>query len=322
MSNEPRTAPAPERYDVRFVSGDAECAAWHYGPGSTGACVVMAHGLGAIKELGLDPYARAFASAGHSVLAFDYRGLGASDGSSRQVVDIAAQQADWRAAIAYARTLPGVERTVLWGTSYSGGYALSAAAELGDEIAAAIAQIPMADGLAAARRGSLLHGLWLLGHGLYDEIGAHLGRSPHLIPLIAGRGEPAVVGSDTPEADLAALNPDGVLFRNEIAARFVLRAARFRPVKSARAISCPLLVIVCEDDDLTPPRAAVNAARRAARAELVRLPGNHYAVYGESGRAEAVRVELAFLEHHLVRGETAAGADDRLVGPAIEADGA
>jgi pimeloyl-ACP methyl ester carboxylesterase len=292
---------APERHDVRFVSVDAECAAWHYGPGSTGACVVMAHGLGAIKELGLDPYARAFASAGHSVLAFDYRGLGASDGNARQVVDIAAQQVDWRAAIDYARTLPGVERIALWGTSYSGGHVLSAAAELGDEIAAAITQIPMADGLAAARGGSLLHSLRLFGHGLYDEIGAHLGRDPHLIPLIAGRGEPAVVGSETPEADLAALNPDGVPFRNEIAARFVLRAARFRPVKRAHAISCPLLVIVCEDDELTPPRAAVDAARRAGRGELVRLPGGHYALYGESGRAEAIRVEVAFLGHQLVR---------------------
>jgi uncharacterized protein len=288
-----------ERNEVRFVSGDAECAAWRYGPGITGACVVMAHGLGAVKELGLDPYARAFANVGHEVLAFDYRGLGASGGRARQVVDIAAQQADWHAAVAHARALPGVERIVLWGTSYSGGYVVSVAAQLGDVVAAVIAQIPMADGLAAARKVRPGQSLRLLRHGLYDEIGARFGRDPRMIPLVAGRDELALVPSDTPQADLSALNPDGVPFRNEIAARFALHAASFRPVKSARAISCPLLVIVCEGDELTPPQAAMQVALRAPRGELVRLPGGHYAIYGESGRAEAIRIQLAFLERHL-----------------------
>jgi pimeloyl-ACP methyl ester carboxylesterase len=288
-----------ERDEVRFVSGDAECAAWRYGPGSTGACVVMAHGLGAVKELGLDPYARAFASVGHEVLAFDYRGLGASGGGARQVVDIAAQQADWHAAVAYARTLPDVERIVLWGTSYSGGYVVSVAAQLGDGVTAVIAQIPMADGLAAARKVSPVQSLRLLRHGLYDEIGSRFGRDPRMIPLIAGRDELALVRSDTPQADLSALNPDGVPFRNEIAARFALHAARFRPVKSARSINCPLLVIVCEADELTPPQAAVQTAQHAPRGELVRLPGDHYALYRDNGRAEAIRVQLAFLGRHL-----------------------
>lgn len=160
-------------------------------------------------------------------------------------------------------------------------------------------QIPMADGLAAARKVSAVQSLRLLGRGLYDEIGSRFGRDPRMIPLIAGRDELALAPSDTPQADLSALNPDGVPFRNEIAARFALRAARFRPVKSAHTISCPLLVIVCEADELTPPQAAVQTARRAPRGELVRLPGYHYALYGDSGRAETITVQLAFLERHL-----------------------
>ena len=39
-----------ERAKVRFVSGDAECAAWHY-PGTDGACVVMAGGLAVRQEV-------------------------------------------------------------------------------------------------------------------------------------------------------------------------------------------------------------------------------------------------------------------------------
>jgi len=79
----------------------------------------MGHGLGAIKEVGLHRFARRFAAAGHDVVAFDHRGFGESTGGPRQVVDIAAQQEDWHAAIAFARALPGVARIVLWGTSYA-----------------------------------------------------------------------------------------------------------------------------------------------------------------------------------------------------------
>ena len=61
-----------EREKVRFVSGDTECAAWHY-PGTNGACVIMAGGGGVTKEPGTDPFARRFNDAGFTVLAFDYR---------------------------------------------------------------------------------------------------------------------------------------------------------------------------------------------------------------------------------------------------------
>jgi hypothetical protein len=42
-----------EREKVRFVSGDTECAAWHY-PGTNGACVIMAGGFAVTKEPGTD----------------------------------------------------------------------------------------------------------------------------------------------------------------------------------------------------------------------------------------------------------------------------
>jgi hypothetical protein len=39
-----------ERKKARFISGDTECAAWHY-PGTNGACVIMAGGGAVTKEL-------------------------------------------------------------------------------------------------------------------------------------------------------------------------------------------------------------------------------------------------------------------------------
>ena len=95
------------REKVRLISGDTECAAWHY-PGTNGACVIMA-GRGAVaKEPGTDLSAKRFHEAGFAVLAFDYRRLGESGGQPRQVVRIREQLTDWRPAIAFAAGVPEV----------------------------------------------------------------------------------------------------------------------------------------------------------------------------------------------------------------------
>src|SRR4051794_24586585 len=117
------TTTAATRQKTFFPSGDDRCAAWHY-PGTNGACVVMAAGLAVAKEPGTDPFAGRFHEAGFSVLAFDFRRLGESGGQPRQVVRIGDQQADFRAAVAHARTLPEVDpaKVALWGFSLSGGH--------------------------------------------------------------------------------------------------------------------------------------------------------------------------------------------------------
>jgi uncharacterized protein len=72
-------------------------------------CVVMAHGLGGTRACRLEAYAQRFAAAGLHVLCFDYRGFGKSEGKPRQWVSVPRQLQDWAAAIAHARTLPGVD---------------------------------------------------------------------------------------------------------------------------------------------------------------------------------------------------------------------
>lgn len=260
----------------------------------------MAHGLGAIKEVGLERFARRFAAAGHQVLAFDHRGFGGSGGRPRQVVDIAGQQQDWRSAIAFARTLPGVraDGIVLWGTSYGGGHVLHLAAELTD-VAAAIAQAPMADGLTAARGMALTQSLRLAAHGLWDELGSRIGRHPHTVAITGEPGELALLTTPDAAAGLQVLNPDGYPWMNEVAARFALHVPFYRPVRHAARIGCPLLVVVCDADAITPLAAAVRAAAQAPRGELLRVPGGHYAVYQGGGFEQAMAAELTFLERHL-----------------------
>jgi pimeloyl-ACP methyl ester carboxylesterase len=96
--------------DLSFDSAGTECAAWHFT--ATGDAlatpagrplVVMAHGLGGTKDSGLAPFAERLADAGLDVLAFDYRGFGASAGSPRQTVSGAAARRRRAAAGALGR---------------------------------------------------------------------------------------------------------------------------------------------------------------------------------------------------------------------------
>jgi alpha-beta hydrolase superfamily lysophospholipase len=295
--------PTPvEREKVRFASGDAACVAWHH-PGTNGGCVVMAGGFAMTKEPGTDRFARRFADAGFSVLAFDHRHLGESGGHPRQIVRIREQLADWRAAIAYARGLPGVDpaRVAIWGFSLTGGHILPLAAH-DPSLAAAIAQSPHLDGPAAARnaarfttRSALLR---FTGRALADAAGSLLGRAPRLIPTTGRPGTVALLS--TPDAldgfENKVLQPD---WPQEVAARSALRASIYRPGRFAARVRCPLLIVACDEDQSALAAPAVRAAAAAPRGELLRLPGGHYAPF-LTEHERAVEAELAFLRRHLV----------------------
>jgi uncharacterized protein len=299
-----------EREKVRFVSGGAECAAWHY-PGTNGGCVIMAGGFAVTKEPGTDLFAKRFNDAGFSVLAFDYRRTGESAGRPRQVLRIKDQLADWQAAIDYAPALPGVHpnKLAIWSFSASGGHVFRVAAGK-PRLAAAIAQSPTASGIAAARNASRyqtpLAMLRLTGRGILDGLGGVFGRGPRLVPLVGEPGTVAVL--TTPDAidggralDWGTKYP----FRQQtVAARSALSIAFYRPGRDAARVRCPLLVLVCDHDRSALAEPAAAAANHAPRGELVRVPGGHYAPFlGEHERS--VDAELSFLRRHTLGQEDA-----------------
>lgn len=299
-------AAGPEH--VRFVSGDADCAALYY-PGTNGACVIMAAGGAVTKEPGTDPFAQDFHRAGFTVLAFDYRGLGESSGRPRQVLNVRRQLADWQAAIGHAQTLPGVDpnRLAAWGFSLSGGHIFRVAAR-NRGLRAAIAQTPLADGPAAsrlaARHQTALAMTRLAATGLLDGIGGTLGRPPVLVPLAAEPGTVAML--TTPDANDGdrALNPDNTYpdWQQSVAARSALRLGLYRPGRYAAQVKCPLLVVVCNDDQSALAEPAARAASRAPHGEVLRLPGGHYEPF-LGGHDEVVDAELSFLRRHLLAGK-------------------
>jgi len=299
------TTESVQRAKVRFASGGTDCAGWHY-PGTNRACVIMTGGGGVTKEPGTDLFARRFHDAGFTVLAFDYRRLGESGGQPRQIVRIKEQLADWQAAIGFAAGLPGADpaRIAIWSFSASGGHVFRVAAR-NPQLAAAIAQTPNADGLAAARNAARhqkpLALLRLTGRGVADALGGLGGRGPLLVPLA---GEPGTVAMLTTPDSLdgdRALNPANSYpdWQQTIAARSALRLGFYRPGRYASRVRCPLLVLVCDHDQTALAGPAVRAANRAPRAELARLPGGHYEPF-LGGHERAAEAELSFLRRHLL----------------------
>ncbi len=302
---EPEPPSSGPRGDVRFQVDGVAVSAWLYLPASTTRrvpCIVMAHGLGGTRDMGLDYYAQRFRAAGFAVLAFDYRHFGASAGEPRQLIWIPHQLADWAGAIAYARGLPDVDpaRVGLWGASLAGGHVIVSAAK-DHQLACAVAMCPGLDGRAAAHLAFHRAGwgsLALIMHAQRDLVRSWLGLSPHRIPIIGEPGAVALMTTPDAAAAFAELAPE--TFVNEACARIVLRGDKYRPVTHADRVRCPVLLQICENDTLIPVSAAEETARRlGAYGTVLRYPIGHFDIYFGEHRTRSADDQLAFFKQHL-----------------------
>jgi uncharacterized protein len=273
------------REDVRIPSHGEQLAAYVYRPAAPvgpAACVVMAHGFSATRDDGLPGYAEAFRAAGFAVILFDYRHFGASSGEPRQLLDIIRQHDDYRAVIGWARRLDHVDpdRIVLFGSSFSGGHVLAVAAA-DPRIAAVISQAPLTDSIAALKSASLRYVVPLAVAAVRDQAGAWVGRPPVLVPAVGAPGTlAAMTAAEAKPGFEAFVSPDSK-WRNEFAARLILRIMFYRPGRKAARLNMPLLMCVCDADETAPVGPALKAVARAPRGELRRYPYGHFDVYGD-----------------------------------------
>ena len=276
----------PTREDVRIWAEREQIAAYLYRP-ETGAtadagrpCVVMAHGFSATRDDGLPAYAEAFQAAGYFVVLFDYRHFGASTGQPRQLLDIGRQHADYHTVVDWARRLEGVDpdRIVVWGSSFSGGHVLAVAA--GDpRIAAVISQAPFTDALPTLREVPPRTAAALTVAGIRDQIHAWRRRPAVLRPAVGDPGAVAAMTSPDAKAGFEAIVGPNSLWRNEFAARLMLRFPFYRPGTKTAGLRMPVLICVCDRDTVTPPASTIKAAQRAPRGELRHYPYGHFDIY-------------------------------------------
>ena len=294
------------RQDVFFLSHGLRCAAWFYpAPDSSpSALVIMAHGLGATRALGLDAYALRFQAAGFSVLVFDYRHYGDSEGVPRELMSIGKQLDDWRAAIAFGKTLPDIDsnRVAIWGSSFGGGHVMGLASEeLG--IAAAISQVPFSNGLASLLKIPMLTALLITLNALVDIARQLLGLSPRYISLVVAPGEVAMMSAADCKDGYMRLGPSDVLasgaWRNRMCARAGLAIPMYVPGRRAAKITIPILFVIAENDSIAPAVSTHAAAAKAVRAEVKSYPNGHFDYYSGEGFDRVVADEQEFLIRQL-----------------------
>jgi pimeloyl-ACP methyl ester carboxylesterase len=283
-----------ERRDLSFQAGGDACAAWLYpvtGGAAIAPIVVMAHGLSGTRRDRLGPFAERFAEAGIAALLFDHRGFGDS-GGERDLFHPARQLDDWRAAIAFARSLSGIDpdRVATFGSSMGSGNALAAAAD-DPGVAAAVSQVPFIDILRQAHRSSPRVTARAM---LAAVLGRHL-------PAVGQPDEAAFINAPGGEEGwrrVVAIGDDSG-WRNRASARWLL-GRPYRPARHAASLHCPWLVCVGEADRIAKPGPAIAAARRAPHGELRTYPGvDHFDIYDGPEHEAVVADEVEFLQRHL-----------------------
>jgi len=258
----------------------------------------MAHGFGLTHASGLAPFKEAFCNAGYAVFAFDYRHFGDSDGQPRQTLSPWKEVADWLAALNFARQLDRVDgsRICLWGTSFSGGLVIAAAAKDGN-VQCTISQCPMMDGLASllgvVGYAGLMQAMRLTWHGTVDLLRRGLGMSPRYIASAARPGELGMMTAEDCQEGYVPLLADNA--SNYVGAGVSYAIPIFRPIRLASKVACPSLVLICDHDTVAPASAAVKAAARMPNAEVKHYPVGHFDVYRRDALEQSIEDQLDFL---------------------------
>lgn len=291
------------RSDIEFKSGPAGalCRGWYYpGRSDDAPVIVMAHGLGGVKEMRIDAYAERFAARGYACIAFDYRHFGASDGQPRQIIEVPLQLADWRAAVAHARKIRPSSPVVLWGTSFAGGHVLTIGAE-DKNVAAVVSQCPHTSGPAAVRQIDFVTAARIGVLGIRDLVAKILGQPPVTVALAAPVGEVGLMNGPGAEAigrkllvTAGAAQPP-----ERVAARIGLFIGAYSPGKYAKDLRCPTLFCLCTEDNVAPAAVAKRYALRAPHGEIREYEAGHFDIYMDEPFERVISDQIAFLERHV-----------------------
>jgi hypothetical protein len=301
------------RQDIEFRTEDGvTLRGWLYRPeGVEGdrPLVVMAHGFSATKEMYLDDFAEVFAAAGLAVLVYDNRNLGESDGEPKGEIDPWQQVGDYRTAITWAGTQPGIDATRIgiWGSSYSGGHVLVVGA-IDRRVSCVVSQVPLISGIENARRlirADHFAGLRAMFDG--DRAARLAGEAPAMIK-VAYEEDPtepcALPTADTHDFFLGSILDRAKTWRNEVTLRSVEMFTEYEPGDYIGRISpTPLLMVVAAGDHLTVADLTTAAYERAREPKrLLVLPGGHFDAYVGDAFATSSAVQRDWFVTHLLAG--------------------
>jgi len=300
------------KLDVTFDSEGSLCAGWFFVPDAASVnrrvpAVAMAHGLGAVKEMYIEPFAERFAEAGIAVLVFDYRYFGASAGEPRERVSPRDQIEDYRNALTWLSLRPEVDqgRLGVWGTSFSGGHVLHLGA-YDPRVKAVVSQVGAMDLWTNARRVTSPEAFaGLVAATAEDRTRRIQGGEVAYLPNAApdGSGPALQIDTETYEWLHEAQRTVAPSWRNQVTMDSIELILEHAPALVVDRIAPkPLLMILATDDKWTPPDLIREAYARAGEPKrLLEIEGGHYVVYAGAGQTLAADAATAWFTEHLLQ---------------------
>ncbi|MBA7699432.1 hypothetical protein ES703_108128 [subsurface metagenome] len=301
------------RRDVEFKSRGLTCRGWFYTPDKGKGpfpVVVMAGGWCYVKEIVMPQYADRFAQAGLAVLLFDYRNFGESDGEPRQHINPYEQIEDYKNGMSFVETLDEVdsERIGIWGISYSGGHVLVLGGT-DPRVKCIAAVVPCVDGWGMARRNHGTLALRELRKLVMEDRRKRFENN--------GIGGTIAMSSTDPNVisvwPLQELNEVFVKLQQTVAPNH----KHWSTIESLeniwnynvfpylpKILNIPTLMIVGEEDDITPWDHQINAFNEIATPEknLFIIPkSTHMTLYSDKTHVEiAAEVSTSWFVEHLI----------------------
>jgi pimeloyl-ACP methyl ester carboxylesterase len=92
--------------------------------------------------------------------------------------------------------------------------------------------------------------------------------------------------------------PNGVPWRNEVAARVALEVLTYRPGRTAARVQCPILFCICQADTVTPADTTLRYANTAPRGEVKLYPEGHFDIYLGDAFERVLSDQIDFLHRH------------------------
>ncbi len=300
-----QAAAAVSKQPVRFACQQVQCDGELWLPAADAAgrkppVIVMAHGFGGLKDWGLPAFAERFTQAGFAVMLFDYRGFGASGGQPRRVVDGEEHVKDWLSAVdaMKARTDIDAQRIGIWGSSYSGGHVLKAAALRPGVVKAVSAQVPFVNGFASSLLFPIKYQPLAGFYALRDMLRSDK-EEPLYVPVVAKEGFAALICPECAEG-YKKLTPPGQEAENKVAARVFLTLPFYNPGKYAKDIQAPVLMVASEKDGLIPIAKVREVAATLPHGEFIELKGaDHFSPYAGPVFEQVVAKQTAFFKAKL-----------------------
>jgi uncharacterized protein len=280
--------------------------------------IVMSHGIGGQKDMGLLKYGEAFASAGYAALIFDYRHFGGSftkkPAPYRNFIYPWNHYADIITVVQFIQSGQlgnriDTTKIVLWGTSFAGGHVLMAGATLPlKSITAIISQVPHMNGKAATKIAIQTRGwkntLRVILIGLADLILSQFGYSPIYVKIAAGQQN---------EIGYMALTPDELQlyyskhpprylggWRNLAPARTLLMLSLYNPMQIIDQLHTPTLFVTASQDTLCPTQYVHDSIEKKMNYfSVFEQDCTHFTIYTGDFHDHAIKAMISFLRKHL-----------------------